>query len=456
MVRVSHFDKLLADAQHEQNEVFDSLEAIASLADQEGRDVTDEEQSEIDKLTARAQKLEETVKRTKATIEQKAKLQAAKAKPEFADSKDDPSQGSQRGLTIPASVARYKSDVFESTAEAFAMGKWLQSASGNMAARQWCQANGLTARNAMEGGTDNLGGYTVPDPLAATIIRLVEEYGIFRRFARTAVMTSDTLRVPKYSDTQGYDPGGTGLSVTYPGEGGAITPSDLVFDQVSLAATKYATLALMSTELAEDSLVNMVDLIARDIATKFAFAEDLNSFSGDGTATYGGITGILNSLQAGSFVTLASTNTAVTDITLQDLNLMVGKVPEYAGLTPRWFMHKAVFYAINDLLTQLGGTTQRMFEEGPDPMLIGYPVTFTQVLPNAGAAAGSTVAYFGDLDLACYSGQRRQLWLRVLTELYAANDQIAVQATMRADSVTHSIGDANNAGAVVGLTLAAS
>ena len=251
--------------------------------------------------------------------------------------------------------------------------------------------------------------------------------------------------MPRYDD---------GLTVYYPAEGGSITASDLTFGQVNLAATKYAALALMSTELNEDSVISMTDLITRDIAYKFALAEDTNSFLGDGGAGFGGITGIGTALQDGSKVTLATAGWA--NLALADLHQAVGLLPQYSGTRPRWYMSSYAYQvAVLPLLTALGGTDMRQFEEGGDMMLLGYPVTFTQVLPKATVALSDLLIVFGDLDLGAYSGQRRNLWVRTLNELYAANDQIGIQATMRADSVIHSVGTASDPGAIIGIYNAA-
>ena len=65
-------------------------------------------------------------------------------------------------------------------------------------------------------------------------------------------------------------------------------------------------------------------------------------------------------------------------------------------------------------------------------MLMGYPVVLTNILPAA-PASGELVAVFGDLRLGCYFGDRRSLTFKTLNELYAANDQIGIQATERID-----------------------
>ena len=65
----------------------------------------------------------------------------------------------------------------------------------------------------------------------------------------------------------------------------------------------------------------------------------------------------------------------------------------------------------------MGGTTQRMFEEGPELSLLGYPVTLTNCLASSGAAM---VGVFGDLSQGGVLGTRRNVTIKRFDELYGA------------------------------------
>ena len=223
-----------------------------------------------------------------------------------------------------------------------------------------------------------------------------------------------------------------------------------------MTAQKAAQLGILSTELNEDSVISIVDLLARDMARNYAYTEDLSCFLGTGVADTptgaGPITGIITALQAGAKVTTAVGADKWGAVTLQNLLEMCGKLKQYPGIQPRWYMHSYGYYvAIMDLLIAAGGTDMRQIEQGGEMMLLGYPVTFTQVLANEAAATGDMLAVLGDLDLGTYLGTRRQVSIRTLTELYAAHDQLGVISTMRHDCNVHSVGDATEAGALVAL-----
>ena len=346
-------------------------------------------------------------------------------------------------LKTPA-VARFqKSKVFARNEDAYFSGLYLMAACGNGRAKAKLAEVGQkvmqgSPRNAMEEATDTAGGFTVPTPLAATIIRLVEEYGVFRRNTRNMPMTAATLDVPKRAG---------GFTVVYPGEGAAITPSDLTFAQVNLIAKKYAMLTLMSTELDEDSIISMTDLITTEIAWAFAQAEDTNSFLGDGTAGFGGITGIQEALAAGSQVSAA--NIAAVDLELY--LSMLAKMPRYAGLSPKWYVNSFVYESsMKPIAYAAGGNNVADIAGGMATTFLGYPVEFTQVLPKE-LSLGGLGAVFGDLAMGSMLGVRRDVTIKVLNELYAASDQIGIVATMRSATEIHDVGDATNAGSIVGL-----
>jgi HK97 family phage major capsid protein len=443
--------KQLAQAEGRQIEIGDDIEAIGSVAEAEARDLTDDDQTRIADLTAESDKLVGTIKNLRAAVEAKDRIAKARITPQLIQQQDADQRVPTTQNALPARVKQTRSKHYASTYDAYCVGQWLAAKFCHRPeAQAFCREHGVgDFRGAMEGGTDTLGGFSVPDPMAATIIELMEEWGVFRANARNVVMTSDTLDVPKLDAS---------MTVFYPAEGGAITASDLTFGSVGLVAVKYAALGLMSTELNEDSVISMVDLLTRDIARMFAYSEDLNGFLGTGvtdTPTGAGpITGIGDSLQAGAKVTLGTAGWA--NATLQDFEAMAGKLKQYGGISPRWYISRyGYFNTILDLLNTAGGTDMRQIEEGGELMFLGYPVTFTQVLPGETIGLSDLLAVLGDLDLGSYLGTRRQVSIRTLNELYAANDQIGVLGTLRSDIQIHSVGDATDAGAIVGLYNAA-
>lgn len=438
----------LLDAQSRLAEIPDEMEAISKVAEDAGREMTDAELQSIEDGQTEFDKLSKTVVNLKKAVEAKETVQKANLTHELIASAQAKQTGQFGGTPtrLPAVASHQKSRYFKNNADAFNAGMWLGAvALKREDCKQYCREHGVGGyRAALEETTDTLGGFTVPTPLSNQIIDLVEQWGVYRMNTRNITMTSETLAVPVLVDeiVKGTKSG----AIFYPGEGIAITPADRTFASVLLTAVKYAQLTLLSTELNEDSIISVIDLLVRDFARQFAYSEDLNAFIGDGGADYGGQTGIKAAILAGSTVTAAN----AAGITLLDFNSMAGKTPAYAGFSGKYYMNKQTWYEIVlPLLQAANGTDMRQIEEGGRPILNGDPVVITQVMEDPAAAA--QVAVYGDLDLGSYMGTRRAVSIRTLTELYAASDQLAVIGTLRSNIQIHSVGTSTAAGAITNL-----
>jgi len=89
------------------------------------------------------------------------------------------------------------------------------------------------------------------------------------------------------------------------------------------------------------------------------------------------------------------------------------------------------------------------------PMLFGYPVVFTQVMPNS-PGVSTICAYFGDLSLAATVGTRRAVRTQVSVDRYFENDMIGIKCTERVAINVHERGDSIRTRPIVALKTAAS
>ena len=72
---------------------------------------------------------------------------------------------------------------------------------------------------------------------------------------------------------------------------------------------------------------------------------------------------------------------------------------------------------------------------------MGYPVIKTNKMPAVATALDNqAMVLFGDMEAAVVLGDRRQIRLSVLTELYALADNIGIKATERLDIQAHGVG----------------
>jgi len=417
---------------------------IKDKCDSEGRGMTTEEANKFDDLmneSERLQKEAERQKRLEAAEEKMTKPEEKKSQPEIIDGSRIEvgatkfyRTGELRAFKGPkAEINAYKS------------GKWLMATvMKDASARQWCNEHGVEVR-VMTEGVNSAGGFLVPDEMEQTIIDLREQYGMFRANARVVRMSSDHMLVPRRAG---------GLTAYFVGETDAITESDKSWDQVELTAKKLGVLTRMSTDVSEDSIINLADDLANEIAWAFAKKEDECGLDGDGTSTYGGMVGIRTKFVDGNhtagYDAGTSPCTAWSHITLADeITQILSLLPAYAIAGAKWYISPAGKGGCFDSLAlQAGGNTTFTIAAGAQPQFAGYPTVVSAAMPSA-PTNGTVYVLFGNLALSSTFGDRRGITLKVSSERYLEYDQIGIQATERFCIVNHDIGDTSTAGPVV-------
>jgi HK97 family phage major capsid protein len=377
-----------------------------------------------------------------------AKAEAASAKAAQAESLEQAIPGiiaKRQGIdldAVPVKVKTASTTLFKSVKDAYDAGQWIRARFlGHDDAAAYCQRTGLI-RNAMSTPNNPAGGFLVPDPLENAIIELREQYGVFRQNAQSITMGSGKIMLPVVSGE---------VTAYYVGEGKDITTSDMSVTQVQLDAKKLATLTVMSSELSEDSVVSVAEMLARSIAYQFAVAEDQAGFNGDATSTYGGILGLSGALNAGSKVT-ATSDPTFADLILGNFEAVIGKCKRF-GSNQKWYISRAGWAASMQRLAnaQLGATAADL-TDGVAPRFMGFPVVWSEVLESAlTGTTGKVACFFGDLQTGTYLGTRRGVSIALDSSRYFESDQLALRATQRFDINVHDRGDANTSGGIVAL-----
>jgi len=427
------------------------VDAIVATAKDENRDVTAEEAVEIDAIQGTADKpgklqelyaAEKRAERFTLTQQSRAAAIGANVLPDQGGNGDSPNgemPGIIKAVKVPATAKRHGSLKHfkgpDAEANAYLSGRFLMAAiNGDQKSKMWLADHGIQMAHSSE--DNSKGGYLVPEVLENAMIDLKEEFGMFRRYAANWPMTSDVSLVPRRV---------SGFTTYFVGQNDTITPSTTALDQVRLEAKKLAAMTQFSSELSEDAIISVADFYAREFAYALAVKEDSCGFLGDGSATYGGITGVANALNAGSIVT-ATGVTALANLLIATFIEAVGKLPEFPGIQPAWYVHKAVYHAsMGRLQMAAGGNTVQDLGSGPVLQFLGYPVRFIQTLP-ATASSGTKIAYFGDLAMAATMGNRRGVTLRADQSIYFAQDALALRVTERFDINVHERGAASAAG----------
>ncbi len=403
--------KKIAEINARLESIADELQALSDLSAESELDQTQIDL--VNELDAEFNKLEGERNSLQAVQDKLDAAKAAKAVPQ-ASSIVEPAQIEdsieENKEVIPARVKNQRSKHFASSEDAYKSGMWLAALGGNRRAKEFVAAQNI--------GTAADGGNLVPDPLSDALINLMEQRGAARQACQRVVMSADTWTVPKVT---------AHATVYYPAEAAAITESDLAFSQVQLTAKKLAALVKMSTEVTEDSIVDIMNVVVESIAYSIALEEDKNLFNG--------VAGGVNTAGIAGDASVDDTNVASAGaLALTDLTACASGIGNpIIGAQNAWWMSPVIFNSVvRDLVNAAGGNTIADLEGGQRPLLLGYPVNFVSALPSA-PASGELVAVFGDLRLGAYFGDRRALNFKTLSELYMENDQLGVVATERID-----------------------
>jgi len=447
-----------------------AMDAIWTLAKNENRDLTEDEQGKFDALDSDCDKLNGKIEKTQ-------KLAALKS--EVEDSKKGSGRKVADGIvseviytpetkvTIPDHVKQRGSDSLkafkgpDANEKAYKAGMWYMACQGSKPAREFCKKFGIPvqfyAGTGHQETVNTTGGYLVPDQLDSSIIDLSYQYGAFRRNARVVNMTSDVCVTPRRT---------SGLTAYFVGESGAGTESTKGWDQVQLVAKKMIVLSKISSELREDAIISIADDLTNEIARAFALKEDQCGFIGDGTSTYGGIMGVRNQLAAkGGVVTTTVAGGVVpaagnlfSEFTITEFNKAIAALPTYAHAGAKWFC-SPFFYAMvmQRLAIALAGNNVANYEMGMNRRsFLGYPVELVEVMPVADVDA-TIMCLFGDMSLAADFGDRRQTTIAFSDTAYVGSqsvfeqDEIAVRGTKRFDINVHDVGSTTVAGPIVGI-----
>jgi HK97 family phage major capsid protein len=334
----------------------------------------------------------------------------------------------------------------KSADEAYRFGRWAMGCLGHRKSADWCADHDILVTKGHTENVNTAGGFLVPDEFENSLITLREQFGVFRANARIVPMSSDVKRMPRRTGT---------VTANFVGEASVGTQSQQTFDQVNLVAKKLMVLSKISSELNEDNVVALGDDLAGEISYAFALKEDQCGFNGDGTSTFGGITGLLNAIGAGGSSD-AGAVTAASGVSLTNLREVVGKLAQWADTAnAKWYVRRQEWNSIFLRLAEsAGGVTANEIRDSDEGLrFFGYPVVLSQAI-TAPSGAGATYCYFGDLSLAAYFGDRRSTTVEFSNAALNAfeQDELVVRGTERFDISVSNVGDSTVAGAMVKAT----
>lgn len=430
--------------------------ALVNFAKKEDRDLTDEETVTFDELTAQSTEIKEkSLPRAEWLETEGERLR----EPEPAGVSPVGLQNVPPGEHFPtprivlpqnslASVKRLKAFSGEDAMEnAYIAGQFYGAhVYKRRECRNWCEKHDI--RGALSTDSAEDGGVLVPVQVSSTIIDLVELFTTFRPNAEFQPMISDIWTGPRVTN---------GVTAVYVQENASITESQPEFDEIQLIARKLGAFVPLSNELNDDSMIVMGDLITRKIAQAFAAAEDQAGWLGDGSSTYGSFVGVITKMTAAtaSIVTAATANTAFGTLDLTDFEAMIGKLPEFPGINPKWFISKPGWAAsMMRLADAAGGNTASIIEGRRVLSFLGYEVELVQPMNKVLTAQTSTngLCYFGDLAMAAKFGSRKEIDVKQSEHFKFQTDQLVIRGIERFAINVHDVGDTSVAGPLIMLS----
>lgn len=263
------------------------------------------------------------------------------------------------------------------------------------------------------------GGYTVPTSFARSLYDYLEWYSGARQLGVTVLTTAggESLQFPNVA-THG--------TAALRGEGTALGENDAQFGQVTLNAWKYGQLVQVSSELLEDSGVDLLGFVAEDAARGIARATDADYVTGSGTSKP---KGIITTQPVGATAQTGSTGVP-SMANLIDLVYSVNPVARRGAQFFTLDTNAAKIRKITD-------TTGRPLWEpssivGTPDTLLGYPVIEDPNVAAFGTAGGTAMA-FGNFR-GFYIRDVGTLRFERSDEFAFSSDLVTFRAVLRTDS----------------------
>lgn len=241
-------------------------------------------------------------------------------------------------------------------------------------------------------------GYTVDSELSAEIRHLITEYGVARREMQNVQLTKGNYRANNLV---------TDVTVFWVDEGAVVKSTEAVLGQVTLNLKKLGAIVTMTTELLEETEIDLMAFIAGRVAEGFAAAEDAAFFNGDGTATFGSFTGLLRNSNVNTVTMAVTTGNTFAKMTADDLIDMVDATPQGALANAKFYYHRSIKTVVRKLKDTTGQYIYSPMSVSGPATVWGYPEVLVEAMPQRTATALSTAfVLFGDLRKACLFGYK--------------------------------------------------
>lgn len=254
------------------------------------------------------------------------------------------------------------------------------------AAKMWLDISKSDYQNVT---TSADGGALVPDPeFIAEIERLTDEYGVAARLADVRRTDRDSVTLLK---------GTNEINFTKVGEMTAANAQKLTYDSSTVTLDKYITTLVMSSEIVEDSAIDMFADATSEVGRARAKLFDQLVFT---DATHG-----LLSATAGDEYKTRTIGAGIANLDFDDLLPVQYDVVSSARRNGRFFMHPTVWNQLRSTrIDNGGGAGTGVYIAGDPtgtvtPTIDGIPVELVDIMPAIGdITSNESFIAFGDLS----------------------------------------------------------
>lgn len=386
--------KLAADARAKLDEITDDMDEARSA----------EIEAEYDRIMAEYDRLEERAKREEALIAREEALERGDPRRPLGDDvrSDDP--GADETALSEARLGAFRS--------------YLRHGLDDMEPEERKILREMRAQST----ADAQGGYTVPQGFMNELVVALKMWGPMLDPGITRQISTERgnqIDWPTNDDTanEAYR---LGENTAAANEG------DLVFGNKQLDAYKYASgPILVSSEILQDSAMDMEQLIRDAMARRFGRKLNGDLTNGDGAGDPNGIV-----TAAG----LGFTAAAAAAITFDDLIELFHSIDPAYRMDPsvRWMFNDTTLKLLRKLKDLEGNYIWQPADvrAGTPAVILDKPYSINQAMPNVATAQRSVV--FGAMNR--YVVRRvREIAIRRLNERYAENDQVGFIGFARYD-----------------------
>ena len=281
---------------------------------------------------------------------------------------------------------------------------------------------GLEQRTGLVDGTNSAGGFLF-GPSFRTVLyqHLIFNAAIMQ--TRATVLTTgsgENLLLPK---TTAHPAAGTIVS-----EASAIGESDPAFGQATLNAYKYGNIVNVSTELEQDTQVDLLGYLAKIMGTQLGNGFGAACVTGTGSSQP---QGVLVGVGAASGTVVTGGTPAASGASFAELEKVYDAIIPPYQLNGEWFLGQAAFSKVRSLTNTQGTPIFIPTLTGDQPdTIFGKRVVLDPNMPSPATAATSIA--FGDFS-TYFIRQVDGVRFERSVDYQFGSDQVSYRALLRAD-----------------------